>query len=129
ALAHYLKQINPQINLSLINKMLCPADVSNYFSQAEILIEAFDKATDKQWLIETWCELYPKKYIICGSGISGLGDSNKLRVQNAGRIIFCGDQFSEMSEGLCSARVAIVANMQANEAIELLVKNRTNEVL
>ena len=29
-----------------------------------------------------------------------------------------------MSEGLCSARVALVANMQANLAIEILVTER-----
>jgi hypothetical protein len=33
----------------------------------------------------------------------------------------CGDFETDMSIGLTSSRVAIVANMQANEAIEILV--------
>jgi len=52
-----------------------------------------------------------------------MGDSNSLIVQQAGNIYFCGDGETDMSMGLCSARVAIAANMQANTAIEILISS------
>jgi hypothetical protein len=45
-------------------------------------------------------------------------------VTSLGNLHFCGDGSSEMSEGLCAPRVAIAAHMEANVAIELLVKGR-----
>jgi sulfur carrier protein ThiS adenylyltransferase len=58
---------------------------------------------------------------VCASGLSGYGRTADLKVTRAGNIWFCGDLASDLSEGLCAARVAIVANMQANVAIELLM--------
>jgi sulfur carrier protein ThiS adenylyltransferase len=123
ALGSHLKAINPGIKLDVHTKKLTKEDVPILFKKADILIEAFDRAEGKQWLIEAWCKYFPERVIICGSGISGLGNTDKLKVQKAGNIYFCGDGESDMSMGLCSARVAIVANMQANVAIEILVRH------
>lgn len=122
ALANHIKAINPKINLVVYIQKLKGKDVTKLFSAADLMIEAFDKAESKKWLIDTWCKNYPEKPIICGSGMSGLGNTDKLKVVRAGNLFICGDQFSEMSEGLSAPRVAIVANMQANEALELLTK-------
>ena len=124
AIKPYLKKVNHKIKLDLYKLKLTKEDIAEIFKDADILIEAFDKAESKQWLIEAWCKAYPDRPIIVGSGLSGIGDSNSLKVKSAGNIYFCGDGETEMSIGLCSARVAIVANMQANTAIELLVKDK-----
>ena len=44
-----------------------------------------------------------------------------------GSLYFCGDGESSEKEGLCSARVAVVANMQANLAIELLMNKQSKK--
>ena len=121
ALAQHLKAINPKIELDIHKIELTPENISLIFKYAELLIEAFDRAENKRWLIEIWCQAFSEKPIIVGSGLSGIGNSNSLKVKQAGNIYFCGDGETDVSLGLCSARVAIAANMQANAAIEILV--------
>ena len=121
ALSDHLRAINPDIRLAAKQIDLRRESVAPYFAEADLLIEAFDDAAAKAWLIEAWCQAYPDRPIVCASGIGGLGNSAALRVRSSGQIHVCGDGASDMSLGLCSARVAIVANMQANVAIELLM--------
>ena len=122
AIADYLKAINPDLDLTTHDVRLDPENMPQLFGAADLLIEAFDRADQKQWLIETWSSLHPDKPIVCGNGLSGLGATDALKVFRAANIYFCGDAVTENTIGLCSARVAIVANMEANVAIELLVK-------
>lgn len=121
ALATHLQNINPNIELTLFDKKLEDSNVAQFFDKADLLIEAFDLAESKHWLIDRWCRLNSKP-VIGASGLAGLGKFDELKISNAGQIYLCGDQSSDMSQGLCSARVAIVANMQANCALELLTK-------
>lgn len=121
ALADHLKAINPEIELVLHKLELTPENAPEIFEEADLLIEAFDRAESKRWLIETWCRAFPDRPIVCGSGLSGLGKTNALKVHSAGHIHCCGDEESDMSMGLCAARVGTVANMEANVAIELLL--------
>jgi len=124
ALADHLRAINPHVQLTLHDVTLDPDNLAALMGKAALLIEAFDRAEEKQWLIETWSRLYPDKPVICGNGLSGLGNTDALKVNKVGNIYFCGDAATDRSLGLCAARVAIVANMEANVAIELLVKGR-----
>jgi sulfur carrier protein ThiS adenylyltransferase len=122
ALTGHLRAINPEIQLETHTVRIEPAQVPALFAEANLLIEAFDNAESKEWLIEAWCGAFPDRPIVCASGLAGLGDTHSLRVRSSGSIHFCGDGESDASMGLCSARVAIVANMQANTAIELLMR-------
>lgn len=122
-LAGYCLAINPVIKIECHVTKLSTNNFADFYKDVDILIEAFDKAEEKKWLIEAWCKKFPKKTIVCGNGISGIGDSNLLKTEQVGtNLWFCGDSKTDMSIGLCSARVAMVANMQANLAIELLMK-------
>lgn len=127
ALAIHLLDINPYLELEKYCVELTPDNVCDLFKEADLLIEAFDKAEKKAWLIETWCTHFPNKPVICGSGLSGYGNTGTLTVKRSGNIIMCGDFESDISMGLTSSRVAIVANMQANEAIEILVNGMKND--
>jgi sulfur carrier protein ThiS adenylyltransferase len=121
ALAGYLRRINPAIRLMLHDIRLEAAVVAEVFGAADLLLEAFDRAESKRWLIEAWCRAFPDRPVVAASGLSGLGKTEGMRVHRAGRIVVCGDESSDLSEGLCAPRVAIAANMQANVAVELLV--------
>ncbi len=118
-----LLQINPDCEITVHDKELRRNDIGPIFGEAEIMIEAFDRAESKQWLIEEWATNYPEKPVISGNGLSGFGNFESLKVRRTGNIWFCGDGVTSSESGLCSARVAIVSNMQANLAIELLMKN------
>ena len=120
ALSEHLRAINPAIAIEPHDIELEPDQVQNIFAGADLLIEAFDRAESKRWLIESWCKAFPEKHIVCGSGLSGCGATDSLKVHSAGYIHMCGDEETDMSLGLCAARVGIVANMQANVAIEIL---------
>ena len=127
AICAHLRAINPGVALDAHFIKLTPGNVCEIFKDADLLIEAFDKAENKAWLIESWCTHFPRKPIICASGLSGYGNTLALTVQRSGNIVMCGDFETDMSMGLTSSRVAIAANMQANEAIEFLVKELKND--
>ena len=126
-LAERLLRINPACKISVIDKKLERGDIASLFSDADIMMEAFDKAEAKQWLIEEWGSQFPDRAIISGNGLGGYGKFEKLKVIKMGSFYFCGDGESSEKEGLCSARVAIVANMQANLAIELLMNKQSKK--
>ena len=122
ALAEHLRGINPEAEIISHVETVTKRNMSELFSEADILIEAFDRAEQKQWLINTWSKTFPDRPIVAGNGIAGIGRTGMLRVTKIGNVYFCGDMASEMEEGLCAPRVAIVANMQAHVVVELLVK-------
>jgi sulfur carrier protein ThiS adenylyltransferase len=124
ALSYHLKSINPDVRLKTSDNRIGPSDVPGLFKDADILIEAFDRAESKAWLIESWCCTFPDRHIVCANGLSGTGKTELLKVKHKGKIHIVGDGEPDMNKGLCSARVAIAANMEANIAIELLLNKR-----
>jgi sulfur carrier protein ThiS adenylyltransferase len=124
ALRANLKAINPFCKCAAHNVKITPSNAGMIFGDADILIEAFDKAEEKSMLIRTWLALRPLRPIIAASGLAGYGDNRGLRTRRMGSLYICGDEKSRCRAGISpmAPRVAIVANMQANLAVELLVK-------
>ncbi|NMC66253.1 MAG: sulfur carrier protein ThiS adenylyltransferase ThiF [Acidobacteria bacterium] len=124
ALLENLKKINPFSQYEVHPVRVTAKNLKKLFSEAEIMVEAFDLASEKSMLINTWLSLFPDRPIIAASGISGFGKNNKLRTRKLGRLYLCGDEESEPDEKVSpmAPRVGIVANMQANLVIELLYK-------
>jgi sulfur carrier protein ThiS adenylyltransferase len=108
---------------------ITPGNVGKIFGAADILIEAFDKAEEKGMLINNWLRLYPNKPVIAASGLAGYGRNSSLRTRRMGSLYICGDGDSECAPGESpmAPRVALVANMQANLAVELLMKLTGNK--
>jgi len=123
ALAVHLKNINPVIELEVYTQKLTAETAVQIFGTTDILMEAFDRAESKKWLIESWCTHFPQKPVIAGSGLADYGKFDLLKIRKAGRIYLCGDESSDMSIGLCAPRVMIVAAMQANLAVEIIMDN------
>lgn len=123
ALKAHLLNINPDLEVDVHKLKWSDSDIE-IFSECDVLIEAFDRAETKQMLIEAWFKNYSNKPIICASGISGIGNLELIKVQNSGNLYICGDEISDISEGLNSARVAMVANMQASVAISLFINKK-----
>ena len=124
ALAANLERINPFCHCQIHNLRITPDNLCEIFSACDILIEAFDLAEQKQMLLETWQELYPERPCIAASGLAGFGRNELIRVVKLDNIYLCGDGVSELTPGVSpiAPRVAIVANMQANLCLELLIK-------
>jgi sulfur carrier protein ThiS adenylyltransferase len=123
ALKDNLLKINPCIAVEAHCIKLTSNNIPEIFGKAEILIEAFDLPDQKAMLANKWLSEFPERFIVTASGISGYGNLDKLTAKRNGKMIVCGDFTTEASSenGLTAARVAIVANMQADIVIELLV--------
>ena len=123
ALAENLRRMNPFSRYDVHAVRVEPSNVASLFGEADLLIEAFDAADQKQMLVEAWLRLFPSRPIIVGSGLAGYGGNNALRQRELGRLYVIGDE--ESACDACSApmgpRVGAVAAMQANLAVELLV--------
>ncbi|MDD4310553.1 MAG: sulfur carrier protein ThiS adenylyltransferase ThiF [Candidatus Cloacimonetes bacterium] len=122
ALAANIRCFNPFIQLTLHNTKVIPANIAELFGSADILIEALDNASQKEMLISNWLELFPDKPIIGASGLAGYGGSEEIKIRHYGNLHLVGDFYSELQQDISpiAPRVAIVANMQANLALEIL---------
>lgn len=122
ALQDTLRKISPYTELSVYPQKITEQNLPGIFGKADLLIEALDDAEQKEMLIETWQSLYPERYLIAASGIAGVGKNELLHTEQLGTLFIVGDGVSEIQPGESpvSARVAVVANMQANLCLELL---------
>ncbi len=127
ALLENLKRMNPFSEYEIHHTRITPRNIPQLFGEAQILVEAFDLATEKSMLINTWLSLFPDRPIVAASGLSGFGKNNKIRTRKMGRLYLCGDEESEPTDRVSpmAPRVGIVANMQANLVLELLFKMRS----
>ncbi|HCC48102.1 MAG TPA: thiamine biosynthesis protein ThiF [Elusimicrobia bacterium] len=124
ALAANLKLIAPFTAVKAYDAKVGPANIEKLFGGADILIEAFDRAEEKGMLINAWLKLHPDRPVIAASGLAGYGGNSKLKTRRMGSLYICGDGASQCPPGISpmAPRVALVANMQANLAVELLMK-------
>ncbi len=128
ALLENLRKINPWSKYEIHNLEINDDNISEVFADAEILVEAFDMAEMKKMLIESWVSQFPKRPIIAASGLAGFGKNEKLHTRKIGSLYICGDEDTEVEEGISpmAPRVGIVANMQANLVLELLLKTESS---
>jgi len=123
ALAENLYRINPLLELKMSDKKLVPITIVELFETCDVIVEAFDDKEQKQMLIETVLEYFPQKPIVIGMGMAGWGSNNLINTEILETMYICGDQETEISLDCppIAPRVGIVANMQANMVLELLL--------
>ena len=124
AIRDNIKHVNPGILVITHQIKLDRINLSEVFSGCNIIIEAFDNAAMKEMLIETVQTNMPGIPLIVGSGMAGWGKTNELKCRKIDETLYvCGDESSEVSDNLppLAPRVGIVANMEANVAIEILM--------
>lgn len=125
ALKQNIHAIDPEITIRTHMLRLDPEHLVELFSGCEVIIEAFDTDRDKQMIIETVLTDMPDRYLISGQGLAGFGDNESIVTRQYDRLFIIGDGLREVSDGLppLAPRVGVVAAMQANLALELLMKN------
>jgi sulfur carrier protein ThiS adenylyltransferase len=125
ALSDNIWKIDRNIQIEAHDIKIQSSEVKAIFGKCDIIIEAFDKSDAKTMLIESALEHLPDIPLIIGNGMAGFGGFDQLKIlQWAKNVFVCGDGLSEIGEEMppLGPRVAIVANMQANLALELLLK-------
>ena len=124
ALKDNIARINSDMRVIIYQKKLEPSDIPLVFSSCDIIVEAFDHAEMKEMLIESVQTGLPGKPIIVGSGLAGWGNNELIRSRKVDETLYvCGDESTKVGDlPPMAPRVGIVANMQANLAIEILMK-------
>ena len=128
ALRDNLHAVNPKVKITALKMKLRSCDIYEIFKNCDVIVEAFDRADAKQMLIETVTEELPNKILVSGMGMAGYGKSNSIKTKKYGNLYICGDQKTEISENIppIAPRVNIVANMQANTVLEILLEKIDN---
>jgi sulfur carrier protein ThiS adenylyltransferase len=121
-----LIKINSATNIITHNAKLDPNNIDKYFSDCDIIVEAFDNAESKQMLIEVVQNKYPEKHLICVSGIGGLFDAEKIKIIRNGKLIMIGDFKADVSETNppLAPKVTIAAALQANEVLNIICSQK-----
>lgn len=119
-----IRLINPETKVEKHDVTLDSKNLLGIFQHCDVVVEAFDKAEMKQMIIETFCEHLPHTPLVIGLGMAGWGDNNTIHSRQADNLFICGDEEKEIEENLppLAPRVGIVANMQANTILEILLK-------
>ncbi len=124
AIRETLKEVNPYVRVITHHTVIRPKNVKRIFGNAEIIVEAFDKAEEKTMLINAISEAMPDTYIVVASGVAGYGDSNAIKTTRfSSKIFIVGDQRSPAGPGigLMAPRVGIAAHQQANTVLRLIL--------
>lgn len=123
ALRTTIARVNPAIQVTVWGERLVQPTVASLFAGVDVLVEALDQADQKAMLVEAAMKAFPTKPLVLGSGMAGWGGNERLRTRISGTMTVCGDETAEAvpGRGLMAPRVGIVAHMQANRVMELLL--------
>ncbi len=130
ALRENLLAVNPYSLYEVHDVRINRRNAAKIFGRVDVLVEAFDRADAKEMLIETSLARFPGRPIVAASGLAGYGSNRKIHTRKLGNLYICGDEESQPARGVSpmAPRVALVAALQANLVVELLVKMRGRHV-
>jgi sulfur carrier protein ThiS adenylyltransferase len=125
ALQKNIALVNPYVKIRSYQEKIDRNNVERIFKEAEVVVEAFDRAEEKAMLINTVSEKMPDKYIVAASGVAGYGENNEIKtVRFSSKIFIVGDQetAAQPGVGLMAPRVGIAAHHQANTVLRILLE-------
>lgn len=119
-----IERINPEVEVISHHLFIDESNFKELFQECDVIIEAFDRTESKEMIVRAMSKFLFDKTLIMGIGISGWGQNDSIKETRYHNLIICGDQKTEVAEELppLAPRVGIVANMQANVALEILLK-------
>jgi len=124
ALKENIEKIRPGVKVIAYRERLNEENIPVIFSGCDVVVEAFDRPDMKELLAETVQNLMPGIPLVIGSGMAGWGNSDAIRYRKIDDFLFvCGDESSEATDELpvLAPRVGMVANMQANVVLDILL--------
>jgi len=123
ALTENIGRISNSVKVVAHNICLTKENIPGIFRDCDVIVEAFDRADQKEILIETVIIEFPEKPLVIGLGMAGWGKNDEIHCRRVDNMYICGDEISEISPDLppIAPRVGMVANMQANVVLELLL--------
>jgi sulfur carrier protein ThiS adenylyltransferase len=119
-----IARINPAVKVTACDFRLTSENVTSVFARCDVIVEAFDLAGEKEMLIGTVLNDLPETPLVIGLGMAGWGKNETIHCRRVDNLYICGDEVSEIAPDLppLAPRVGIVACMQANTVLEILLK-------
>ena len=123
AIKTIIKEINPFVEIEVLNKKVERENILSVVGDVEIVVEAFDVAETKTMAIE---ELLTNgnKILVSASGMAGLGSANEIITRKIrDNFYLIGDNYSDYEEysGIMSTRVMLCAAHQANVVLRIIL--------
>ncbi len=118
-----IKRIDPNVIVETYDLKLERGSMAKPFKDVDVVIEALDKAVTKTEFIEEILLNLPEKPIVAASGVAGYGHSERIVTKKLGKLNICYDEQALSSENdiLMAPRVCLMANWEANLAIEIIL--------
>ena len=123
ALKENITRINPDVIVETHDLKLIKGAMDRFFKDVDVVIEALDDAEIKIAFIEEIMLKHPDKPIVGASGVAGYGHSDRVQTIKSGNLYMCYDEHARSSDDdvLMAPRVCLMANWEANLAIEILL--------
>lgn len=130
SLKQNINRINPGTTVVAHNEFLDIQKCVTIFNDCDVIVEAFDKTESKEMIMKAISINFPEKILVMGIGMAGWGANNLFHDKQFGNIIICGDGINEIrpDNPPLAPRVGIVANMQANAVLEILLGKNKNHI-
>jgi sulfur carrier protein ThiS adenylyltransferase len=123
ALIDNIEKINSVTKIEIYNQKLVIGSMEKLFKDVDVVIEALDDADIKTTFIEEILMKLPDKPLIAASGVAGYGHSDRIKTRKIGNLYMCHDEQAKSCDDdvLMAPRVAIMANWEANLALEIIL--------
>jgi sulfur carrier protein ThiS adenylyltransferase len=124
ALADTLRRISPAVDLHLHQECVTADSVVGFVSDADVVIEAVDRAEVKAFVVNAVLSGLPTTPLVSASGLAGVDSANEIVAERVGDFFYLvGDLRSDVSQGLplIGSRVMAAAAQQAHVAIRCLL--------
>ena len=123
ALRENIQRITPSVTIETYCEELKPGNMTTYFQDVDVIIEALDNAEIKTAFIEEVLRMLPDTPLVAASGVAGYGHSDRVSTRKLGKLFVCYDKQARSSEEdvLMAPKVCLMANWQANIVLEILL--------
>lgn len=124
ALEATLRRIEPDLNLTLVSEVVTAATLAEQVADADVIIEAVDRADVKAMIVDVCARDLPDVPLIAASGLAGYDPANAVRTEQlAENVWVVGDLSSDVREGhaLLASRVMVAAAHEAHAAIRIIL--------
>lgn len=123
ALMETLSRIAPYCEITADCVRLDRNNIPVLLKDDNIICEALDNAEEKAILVNSVLENFPEKYLVSGSGMSGIDSANTIKTRRVMKKFYlCGDGESDIADGtgLYSSRVMVCAGHQAHTILRII---------
>ncbi len=128
-LKEYLLAINPQAHIIAHHQEWTLDNAADFFKDASIIIEAFDKPAIKKKYVEYYAS--KKKYVISGNGMAGIQTTTSAtQTRQLNNIFFVGDSTTSIEDGhpVMAPRVIQCAGKMAEIVLDIVLSKVTKKL-